>query len=407
MRASPRATAVRILIALALLSGVMASLGAGSASAWDSTMPTSGLDNPLANKPWFVNWDDKFARAQEQFLSYLTNGHPERTANVVYGGNPYPRGWQSNRDFNTKARREVGKNPYYWLQRVPEPDRWKASLMLKIARNPQTLRFGKWTDNVRLRVRQAMRRVEAVTPGGVSFVYIYRQQASTSDGKCGNHMAGGARDLRSYKRWIRIAAHELYGHEAIVFLEPDGLGMLNCLSGRKRKLRYAMFRYAIKVLTKNPKGAVYLDAARSNWIRSVRAKARILRKMGVMHPRVRGFFTNSTGYQSTANELRYGNKLSRMLGGKHFIVSTHMNGRGTYRIRIRGKLKEVRCNPPKRALGPEPTVRTASSRADAYVWLGNPGMSAGCTHRGQPKAPKAQKWWEWYALDLARRASWQ
>ena len=54
--------------------------------------------------------------------------------------------------------------------------------------------------------------------------------------------------------------------------------------------------------------------------------ARKLRRVGVA--KVRGFMLNATHYDWTRNNIRYGLKLSRLVGGKHFIINTAENGRG-------------------------------------------------------------------------------
>ena len=47
----------------------------------------------------------------------------------------------------------------------------------------------------------------------------------------------------------------------------------------------------------------------------------------------RGFFLNSTHFDWTTTEVHYGQEISRMLGGVHFIVNTGSNGRGPLRPR--------------------------------------------------------------------------
>ena len=189
-----------------------------------------------------------------------------------------------------------------------------------------------------------------------------------------------------------------------IWLEPDGLGTIECLSPRSRALRYSLYKYAVSSLSRNPNAAIYLDGGASDW-EPVSTQVSRLRKAGVMDPRVRGFFLNSTHYDWTSRNLRYGDRIVRALGGgKYYVISTSVNGRGPYRLnRPKRYYNEQRCNPPGRALGPEPTVQTGSVWADAYVYIGDAGRSGGTCHGGPPGG----QWFPEYALGLAKRASWK
>lgn len=59
-------------------------------------------------------------------------------------------------------------------------------------------------------------------------------------------------------------------------------------------------------------------------------------------------------------------------------------------------------NPPGRALGSPPGVRTGHAQVDAFLWVKNPGESDGTANGG----PVAGQWWAEYALGLAERAQW-
>ena len=51
-----------------------------------------------------------------------------------------------------------------------------------------------------------------------------------------------------------------------------------------------------------------------------------LRAVGIA--KVRGFMLNATHNDWTRNNIKYGLELSRLVGGKHFIINTAENGRG-------------------------------------------------------------------------------
>ena len=101
--------------------------------------------------------------------------------------------------------------------------------------------------------------------------------------------------------------------------------------------------------------------------------------------------------------VRHPTKISQLVGGKHFVVSTAATGKGPLvpHSRVHDG-NEVLCNPPGRGLGARPTTSTSSPLADAYLWIGNPGRSSGPCHAGDP--PNGT-WWPRYALGLAKRAA--
>jgi endoglucanase len=210
---------------------------------------------------------------------------------------------------------------------------------------------------------------------------------------CGSYSTGGAKNGAAYRRWINSFATAIGKRKVVVVLEPDALPALDCLSKAARKARYALIRYAVDRLARNPRAALYLDTGNSAW-QPPSVMAKRLRKAGVA--RARGFALNVSNYQTTEASIVYGNRLARLLGRKHFIVDTSRNGLGPW------SGPADWCKPPGRALGPRPTTRTASRLADAYLWIKLPGESDGTCKGGPPSG----QWWPEYALGLAERASW-
>jgi endoglucanase len=97
---------------------------------------------------------------------------------------------------------------------------------------------------------------------------------------------------------------------------------------------------------------------------------------------------------TTASQRTYGDQLSGLIGGKHYIVDTSRNGLGP-------TADGEWCNPSGRALGDRPTAATGDVLADAYFWIKRPGESDGTCNGG----PAAGAWWADYALGLAKRAA--
>jgi endoglucanase len=80
---------------------------------------------------------------------------------------------------------------------------------------------------------------------------------------------------------------------------------------------------------------------------------------------VKGFFLNAKHFDWTSAEIRYGEKISPMTGGKHFVINTSTNDGGPLRPPdIVHEGNEVMCNPPGRGLGPRPTGDTGFSNVD-------------------------------------------
>jgi endoglucanase len=142
---------------------------------------------------------------------------------------------------------------------------------------------------------------------------------------CGGFSAGGLGSADEYRRWIREFSAGLGTSRAAVIVEPDALAQVDCLSAADREVRYSLLRDAVEVLAARPQTVVYLDAGNSAW-HSAEVMAERLRASGVS--RARGFALNVAGYQTTAAEVAFGERVSTALGGSHFVVDTGRNGAG-------------------------------------------------------------------------------
>ena len=200
-----------------------------------------------------------------------------------------------------------------------------------------------------------------------------------------------------YRAWIQNMAAAIGSYPTIVVLEPDGIMGAPCLGGLENQ-RLQLLSFAAKTLSALPHTSVYIDAGRSGALPANQATS-LLRRAGVGY--TRGFALDTTGYATTANELRYGDQIGRALGNKHFIVNTSRNGNGTLPLSqaTQGK-QELWCNTPNRALGAAPTTNTHNRLADAFEWILHPGYSDGLCQGGGP----AGSWWLPYAIGLAERA---
>ncbi len=269
-------------------------------------------------------------------------------------------------------------------------------LLRVIANEPGTARFGSFSwPSPGAAVHEYLVRAAQEEPGTVPLLATYR----VVDGHCG-HWTPTPSDVSSYHGFIIHVARGIGRHRAVLFLEMDALITIGCLTPQGVGIRMHELRDAINVLTARcPHLVIYLDAGAADALSSRRA-ARLLRRAGVA--KIQGFFLNSTHYDWTSKEIRYGERISRLTGGKHFVVNTGENGQGPLIPPDRvHQGNEVLCNPPGRGLGPKPTTATGFPNVDAFAWTSNPGESGGAC---VPGAPPTGVYWPAYAEMLVRNA---
>lgn len=210
---------------------------------------------------------------------------------------------------------------------------------------------------------------------------------------CGSFAAGGFATAADYRGWIDAISAGLGGAPAAIILEPDALAMADCLSPDQRQERFDLMRYAVDTLTRDPAAVVYIDAGHSRWVSAEEMAAR-LNQVGVDH--ARGFSLNTTNYYTTDEEIGYGEAISGLTNGAHYVVDTSRNGAGPA-----PDSPLSWCNPGGRALGTPPTTATAGAHADAYLWVKRVGESDGSCDRGEPWAGRFVTQ---FAIELARNA---
>ncbi len=191
---------------------------------------------------------------------------------------------------------------------------------------------------------------------------------------CGSYMAGGFGSADAYRGWIDAVAAGLGSMPAAIILEPDALAMADCLSPDQQQERFGLINYAVNALTRDPAAVVYIDAGHSRWT-PVEVMADRLNQAGV--EQARGFSLNTANFYTTEEEIGYGEAISGMTGGAHYVIDTSRNGLGPAT-----GVELDWCNPPGRALGAAPTTATAGAHADAYLWVKRPGESDGSCNAG-------------------------
>ena len=270
-----------------------------------------------------------------------------------------------------------------------------------ISGQPGTARFGAFSyghngvPDIATAVSRYLGRAAVEQPGAVPLLATYR----IVHGVCGRG-SDTPPDVASYHNFIEGFAQGIGSYRAVLFLEIDSLITMPCLSRHGKAVREHELSDAINILTEDrPRLVVYLDAGAADAL-SPKQAARYLNRSGVA--KIQGFFLNATHFDWTSREIRFGEKISRLTGGKHFVVNTGENGRGPLRPQdiVHAGL-EVLCNPSGRGLGPRPTTSTGYPNVDMFAWTTNPGESGGKCGKG---APPTGVYWPAYARMLVRNA---
>jgi endoglucanase len=256
-----------------------------------------------------------------------------------------------------------------------------AALMRAMAAQPQAVWLGDWNRDVRGDVDRFLTRA-----GGSLVVFVVYNIPHRD---CGLYSRGGAGDAAAYRRWVLEIARGVRGRPSAFIIEPDALAAGDCLTLTLRDERQTLVREAVDAL-KKAGGAVYVDAGHAAW-KSARDMAPRLQRGGISL--ADGFSLNVSNFQPTASSIAFGNALSSLVGGLHYVIDTGRNGAS-----VAGQTEW--CNPAGAALGPYPTTDTRVPLADAYLWIKTPGQSDGTCNGG----PRAGEWWPDYALGLAKKA---
>jgi endoglucanase len=263
-------------------------------------------------------------------LVHVPSRHPFRTAHLFV-------------DHTTGAAKWQAANQATWLDRI--------------TRNPQA----RWLNDPRdLQdlpglVRLAEQRHELLV---LVTYYVPNRD-------CGG-TGSGAATSDDYAAFIDGLVAVLGTEHAAIIVEPDAVAA-ECFDGE----RAALLRRAVRRLDEAGQH-VYLDAGHPRW-RSDAEMARRLRAAGVAY--AQGFSVNVANRQTTKTCYTWARKLSRRLGDMEFVIDTSRNGVGPSTGYHAGNPEW--CNPPRQALGEEPTTRTGRPGLAALLWIKPPGESDG------------------------------
>lgn len=223
----------------------------------------------------------------------------------------------------------------------------------------------------------------------------------------------------SYKRWINEFARGIGNSARVVaFIEPDGLVDSTCLSHHTQNRSLGLMAYAANKLGTLKHTTVYLEGGGSDW-ESFGSAVSLLKRAGVLQRTVRGFVLGVTHYRQVRYERAFGDRLSRALHHKHYVIDTSDNGtvRGHQNpkrnsvppsYRPYHNLRSYWCNPPYLTFGPLPSTRTGDERNDGYLWVNRIWLSDGLckmspsSHRG----PTNRSVWGQRILYMVDHAAW-
>ncbi len=174
---------------------------------------------------------------------------------------------------------------------------------------------------------------------------------------------------------------------AVIFVEEDALDTVCWTDPATVRGRAALLRYEIAQLAQLPHAVLYVDGGTADGDTAARV-AKVLNAADAS--KLRGFVLGVTHFNWAYREIQYGNQLSRLTHGLHFVVDTRADGQGPVLNPhpVTQGIEEL-CNPPNRGLGPTPGASDGraygmySPHLDGFVWVTTPGESSAATCPGR------------------------
>jgi len=205
-----------------------------------------------------------------------------------------------------------------------------------------------------------------------------------------------------FKQRVDAAVSATGDHPVVYLLEIDAIGAsAGYVKAGSIKAWETMLKYEVDQVATLPHAVAYVEGGYSD-ANTPSYAAKILNAVDIS--KIRGFFTNDTHLNWTSKEMKYGDAISKLTHGAHFIINTAQNGHGP-KLNPHPTTQgiEDNCNPPGRGLGPQPTTMTGDPNVDAFLWTHIPGNSAGSCNGGPPSG----LFWPARAIQLAADANGQ
>jgi len=369
------AIAVLAFAALTSASGARrAAHAAAQCSSSDTAPPnpanpldTPGLTgtNPLAGahlfveSPWLYGGDAADAIANEVGLGGLSN---------ATSGTPIP--W---------ARFEARVNKMH-LSRAKS---FVVHELEKIGDYPQAHQFSRYTaggsgPQIFTQVQNYLCRMQQTDPSAAAVITTYFV-------KHGSGCDGG--DQPNFQAEVDNLKAAVGNFPALIFVEEDAIDTICWRNPAAVTGRAALLKYEIDQLSQLPHALLYVEGGTAD-ANSPGAVAQVLNASDAS--KIRGFFLGDTHFNWASKEIKFGNKVSRLTGGLHFVVDTRADGNGPLLNPdpVTQGIEQL-CNPSGRGLGPKPGASDGASygmyspHLDGFVWVTTPGESAAPTCPGR------------------------
>ena len=260
----------------------------------------------------------------------------------------------------------------------------KVALLEKLAAEPEAQRFSLYSAGggpgaIFAQVQKIFCHNLTADPGSIPIIttyFLYQAGYCESSSEIIDHRP-------TFERQVNEMVAGIENRPAVMLLELDAIGSSSCMARNGALPEWeADMRYETNAAESLPHTVVYIEGGYSDG-NSPAYTARVLNAVGVSS--IRGFFTNDTHLNWTINEIKWGEKVSALTGGSHFIINTADNGRGPKRNPHPVKQgNEDLCNPPGRGAGPPTTTQTGIPAVDAFMWTHVPGSSSGSCNGGTP-----------------------
>ncbi len=267
-------------------------------------------------------------------------------------------------------------------------------LLAKEALQPLAYWFGAWNQDALAAdtVRSYIQSVQNGNPNALVQMAVFRVDPWEHKA-C--QQVPDPQQVASYRDWVNNWAAGIGSSRVAMVLQPD-LPFEACAPGHSQVAAQEI-AYAARVFSALPHTTVYLDAGADDWERVIDIVP-MLRESGIQY--TRGFALGATHYDSTGNELIYGQKVVRALAadgipGMHFIINTAQNGRPFTTQQYPQEFKTgLPCTSAAQqhcvTLGIPPTTHVAANAradglsprqaaiaarlCDGYLWFGRPWL---------------------------------
>ena len=277
----------------------------------------------------------------------------------------------------------------------------KVALLEKIADQPEAQRFSLYSAGggpgaIFAQVQKIFCHNMTADPGTIPIIttyFLYQAGYCETSSEIVAHRP-------TFERQVNEMVDAIERRPAVMLLELDAVGSSSCMARSGALSEWeADIHYEINQVSTLPHAVVYVEGGYSD-AESASYTAQVLNAVGVRN--IRGFFTNDTHLNWTANEMRWGLNVSAMTGGAHFIINTADNGHGPLlNPHPVTQGNEDLCNPPGRGAGIPTTSSTGNAAIDAFMWVHVPGTSSGACNGGTPSGT----FWMARALTEARNAN--